>query len=714
MKKIVNPRLSLIAAICMVCGIVGCHEMLFGNYVPLIVCAVLLLALTVAFLIVKKRAWRFAAFALAVFLLAFGLFGGNYVWRGETDNYSHEGVLVGRVTDIQRNGNASNTVFLENCLIDGEKLEGRVKVYVYDGTKLHTGDNVSMFGTLRRAYVVKDNLNTSLVKNRVRYEFSDVENLVVESGDLTLGEIVRKYVYDVTLEYMPQNGDVAYALLTGDRNALDEQKNDAYVAAGIIHLLVVSGLHVGFVISIFGLFLKFFKLHPLVELLIMLVPLGFYAYVCDFSPSVMRALLMACCTYLARALFGKYDLLTSLCWAVTLILIVQPFYLYDVGFQLSVMSVLGISTLYFYIDRKFLRRQTNKILHWFLSTMAMSFSCTFATVFIIAYYFQEVVLLGLVINLLAIPLVFVAFALSLVSLLPSFFHYVAWVPDNVLQVVTHVAKFCLKLDAGVSMQVVVVGVVVCIALMFLVGGYVNLQPKRKLAAAISCLLALVICVGVARIPQNCTNCVRVFFGYEDVVLVATNQNGEVAVVGNFADNYASSYAKEFMDGQKISSVTLYVTDTAKVDATGTVLQFMEKGNVQKVYLLDSSGNDEFLDVCQQNSVPVFRAQPNVVLGQEITVQPVYDGGLAGVVVKTGQVSVANVLGKGAKANHFVQLRQDANYWIVASDAKEFDELGMPTLSFYQQHYATNFGANKYGNFTISQKDDKIILNFRRN
>ncbi len=714
MKKIVNPRLSLIAAICMVCGIVGCHEMLFGNYVPLIVCTVLLLSLTVAFLIVKKRAWRFAAFALAVFLLAFGLFGGNYVWRGETDNYSQQGVLVGRVTDIQRNGNLSNTVFLENCLIDGEKLEGRVKVYVYDGTKLHTGDNVSMFGTLRRAYVVHDDLNTTLVKNRVRYEFSDVENLVIESGDLTLGEIVRKYVYDVTFEHMPQNGDVAYALLTGDRNALDEQKRDAYVAAGIIHLLVVSGLHVGFVISIFGLFLKFFKLHPMVELLIMLVPLCFYAYVCDFAPSVMRALLMVCCTYFARTLFGKYDLLTSLCWAVTLILIAQPFYLYDVGFQLSVMSVLGIATMYFFIDRKFLRRKMNKILHWFLSTMAMSFSCTFATVFIIAYYFQEVVLLGLVINLLAIPLVFVAFALSLVSLLPSFFHYVAHFSDKVLQVITHVAKFCLKLDAGVNMQVVVAGVVVCIVLMFLVGGYVNLQPKRKLAASISCLLALVICVGVARIPQNCTNCIKVFFGYEDVVLVATNPNGEVAVVGNFADNYAASYAKEFVDGQKISSVTLYVTDTAKVDATGTVLQFIGKGNVQKVYLLDSSGNDEFLGVCHQNDVPVFRAQPNVLLGQTITVQPVYDGGLAGVVVKTGEVSVASVLGKDAKANHFVQLRQDANYWIVGDDAKVFDELGLPTLSFYQQDYATNFGANKYGNFTISQKDDKIILNFRRN
>ncbi len=713
MKRLINPRLSLICAISAICGIVACHELLFGNWIVAAVCLCVIAVVVVVSLCRKSGAWKFAAFALAVFILASSLFGCGYVLRGETENYLQEGTLVGRVTDIGRNGKISNVIYLEKSTLDGEKVQGRVKVYTYDGEQFHSGDVVKINGTLRTAYAVQDEINTYHIRYGVRHEFSDIEVVSVTEGRLNLGEIIRKYVYDVTVEYMPLNGDVAYALLTGDRNAMDTEKEWAFSAAGIIHLLVVSGLHVGFVITVFGFVLKLFKLHPLAELAILLVPLLFYAYVCGFSPSVMRAVIMSCCVYFARALFGKYDLLTSLCWAVTLILLAQPFHLYDMGFQLSVMSVFGISTLYFQFDRWILRKIKNRVLNWLCGTLLMSFSCTFATAFILAYNSDSIAYLGIFVNVIAIPLVFVSFVLCFVGLLPSFFHHALWLSDHILEVVTRAAKFVEALNASLNFVIAIVGIIVCIVFLFVVGGYVNLKKKGKVIAYVTCFVLTAICLVTPFVPSRCTNSVRVFFGYRDTVVVATSQDNQSAYISNFNDSYASFYAERWLNG-RYTVATVYIPDVSVADAD-SLRSFCCGFHVEKVYLLNYSDNAAVLNEMERLNVPVYRVQPNAVYGDSVKVQAVYDGGLAAVVVKTGTVTVANVLCEESKAIHFARSRTDVDYYAVSSnDVEAFDELCLRTLSFYQQNFATNFGANKYGNFTIKQKDDKIILNFRRN
>lgn len=713
MKKLINPRLSLICAISAICGIVACHELLFGNWVVAAVCLGVIAAVVIVSLCQKSGAWKFAAFALAVFILASSSFGCGYVLRGETENVQQEGVLMGRVTDIGRNGNISNVLYLEKCTLDGEKLQGRVKVNTYDGEQFHSGDIVKISGTLRTAYAVQDEINSYYIRYGVRYEFSDIEVISITEGKLNLGETVRKYVYDVMAEYMPLNGDVAYALLTGDRNAMDAEKESAFAAAGIIHLLVVSGLHVGFVITVFGFVLKLFKLHPLAELAILLVPLLFYAYVCGFAPSVMRAVIMSCCVYFARALFGKYDLLTSLCWAVTLILLAQPFHLYDMGFQLSVMSVFGISTLYFQFDRWILRKIKNRALNWLCGTLLMSFSCTFATAFIIAYNENAIAYLGIFVNIIAIPLVFVSFVLSFVGLLPSFFHHVLWLPDHVLEVVTRVAKFAESLNTALDFVIAIVGIVVSIVFLFVVGGYVNFKKKGKVVAYVTCLVVTAICLVSPFIPSRCTNSVRVFFGYRDTIVVATSQDNQSAYISNFNDSYVEFYAERWLSG-RYSVATVYIPDVSVTDVD-SLSSFCCGFHVEKVYLLNYGDNAAVFNEMERLNIPVYRVQSNAVYGDSVKVQAVYDGSLAAVVVKTGTVTVANVLCQESKAIRFAQSRTDVDYFAVScDDVAAFDALGLRTLSFYQQNFATNFGANKYGNFTIKQKDDKIILNFRRN
>ena len=711
MKKLVNIRIPILCALGLIVGIVAFHEFLFENFWILIVACALVTVGGVVFACLKRKAWIYFLLILLFIAVGFFSFMLRYNSRNQGSNECPSGVLTGRVTDVERNGNPSNTLYLENCSFEGDKVRGVVKVYVYTGTKYNTGDKVVMRGTLRNTYSIKDTIDTSDVRNNVYYEFTDAYPLEIAQGKLKLDEKIRLYIYNVTQQYMPLCGDVAYALLTGDRNALDADKTQAFQAAGIIHLLVVSGLHVNFIVFVFGFLLNKLKLKEYVQLPILLVPLLFYAYICNFSPSILRAIIMTVCLYLSRILYGRYDLLTSLCWAVIVILLTQPLYLYDIGFQLSAMSVFGIATVYLRINRALARRKINRFFRWIISTMSLSFSCVVATLFFNAYYFKSVALLGIVVNVFAIPLVFVAFVLTIVGLLPWVFHYVAWLADKILFAVVYVAKAISSLNATLPLAAIAVAMVVTPILLYIVGGYVNLRKVSFSVAVAVCSLALVACMVKPFIPSSCNDSVKVFMGYNDTIVVATSRKGEAVFVGEFDDAYTLSQALKYVADKNIKSAQMYYVsfDNFNQEIFDSLTNTVD---VSAVYALDFTDGVSKVDLA--TDMPLVQAYPNALYGKDITVQTVFDSKLLGAVVKVGKISVALVTESGDKAIQFAYLRQDINYYIVKNQVEAFSDKNLATLSFYQNDLPGNFGANKYGNFTITEKDGTIRLNFRRN
>ena len=711
MKRLINVRISFISALAVICGIISFHEVFFGNFIPLIIFCTLLIVAVVVFACLKRKYWIFFLVALA--FVAVGFFNGwrTYYTRQENVVYVQTGAFSGRVTDIGRNGGAQNVLYLENCQLDGKRLGGRVKMYVYNGEEFQTGDILSCNATVQNVYAIQDVVDTSSIRNNVRYEIVTADNLSTQNGALTLGETVRKYVYNTLSKYMPKNADVGYALLTGDRNALGEDKVDAYKSAGIIHLLVVSGLHVGFIVSVFGGALNKLRIPTLVQLAVLLVPLGFYAYICGFAPSIMRAILMSICMYLARAVYGKYDLLTSLSWATLIILLWQPLYLYDVGFQLSLTSVFGISTIFLQIDRALKRREINRFLRKFISVFALSFSCVMATLFVNAYYFESVVLVGILVNMVAIPLIFVAFVACLFSLLPWWFHYLATGADYLLEGINKIAMFVQQLNLTLPVRAVLLGIIVSTMLLFVIGGYLNLQKIAKNVTYGACAMLLVLSIVLAFVPQNCQNAVSVFMGYNDTLIVATSAKKQVAIVGNFSDKYVCYNAMQYLQNKRVQSVTLYVTDysAANVDA----IEFLCENSVTKVYILNTAGNDNVQTFFDSRQIKVEYAFPNVAVGQNIVIRPVYDASLTAVIVKVGNICVADVVSTDVKAEQFATLQYNVDYAVLSGDAETFSQNNVSTITFYQQTYPLNFGANKYGNFTIYEKDGTISLSFRR-
>jgi competence protein ComEC len=141
---------------------------------------------------------------------------------------------------------------------------------------------------------------------------------------------------------------VAKGLILGDRTSIDSEVSRKFGNTGAMHVLAVSGLHVAILVQILTFVLSLFKrwISKKRALLLALIIVWIYAALTGFSPSVARSALMF--TLLAGStLFEKnYIPLNSLALSAILLLVWNPHYLYDIGFQLSYLAMTGIFLFY--------------------------------------------------------------------------------------------------------------------------------------------------------------------------------------------------------------------------------------------------------------------------------------------------------------------------------------------------------------------------------
>ncbi len=712
MRRIVNFRPPLFCAIGLVLGILSFYEFLFGNFWFGIISAAIIVCIALFLFLSKSKVWLGVIAVLASLVLGYGLSHLNYALLNRNEANCATVTVTGRVCDLGRNGGGNNVVYLENCTDNnGVRYYGRIQTYIFDGD-VNVGEILTVCGTLNSVYPVKNKVDGFYLRNKIRYRLDTESILNRTDGRLSPDENVRKYIYDITAEYMPNNGGVLYALLTGDRNALSGDKENAFKSAGIIHTLAVSGLHVGFVTAMFCGVLRRFKLRPVAECAILLVPLVFYAYFCNFTPSVIRAIIMTVCSYLAKAFYGRYDMLNSLSWAVIIILLYAPFNLFDVGFQLSVLSVFGIATLYVAFNRAISKRINSRIFKRLLSSAAVSFSCSVATFFAMQFYFGYAPVVGVLLNIVIIPFVTLAFVLGWFGLIPWIFRYILIAADWILETVSAAAELASGLSfATAAIPVLSLAIAVVAVWLFIAGGYVNLRKVGKIAAHSVCAAALALCVCLSFVKSAPKSQVYVSYGYGSPVCAVTSANGQAAIIGDFSDKTAYMQAAKYLGKYKVTSCVLYLTDCNKTqtELLTDALNFLP---INKAYKIDASFSGAVEELLKDYNIPLVTMFPNSTVGEDIKITSVYNGSLAAALVDTDGLTLAVLYGNKNNVLDFLSLDVASHIYVTDTAYKEFGDKGLVTLSRYQLPFAYNYGSNKYGTFTISKKGDKINIKFR--
>ena len=209
---------------------------------------------------------------------------------------------------------------------------------------------------------------------------------------------------------------IASALLIGSRVGISEDVISDYSKTGTIHILSVSGLHVSIIFLVLNKFLSIFRWGK-AKLLKTIILIGFvclYAYITGLSPSVCRSAVMISFSIIGKQINQQSNPYNLIAGSALLLLIIDPFYLYDIGFQLSYLAVLGI--IYFYQAIYELMCFQNKLLNQIWMLIAVSISAQLSTLPVALYYFHQFPNYFLLANLLAIPLSSIALYLGIALL----------------------------------------------------------------------------------------------------------------------------------------------------------------------------------------------------------------------------------------------------------------------------------------------------------
>ncbi len=195
------------------------------------------------------------------------------------------------------------------------------------------------------------------------------------------------------------------AMLLGRRGDLGNDLLDSYIASGAVHVLAVSGLHVGVLFLLISFLLGWLrkrKWGSYLYLTVIVLFLVIYALMTGLSPSVVRASLM-CVTFAASQTFlRRHNGLNTLALSAFIILLLDPFACYSVGFQLSYAAVAGIVLAYPLLKNTF--NPNNKVLRWVWQISLVGFVAQLFTFPISIYYFHQFPVYFWLVNPFAIAL----------------------------------------------------------------------------------------------------------------------------------------------------------------------------------------------------------------------------------------------------------------------------------------------------------------------
>lgn len=174
----------------------------------------------------------------------------------------------------------------------------------------------------------------------------------------------------------------------------------AFRTTGTAHILAVSGLNVGFiVVPIFFLLTRIIRTRASIRFAIISAILVFHCILTGLSPPILRATIMALFILAGRSWGRKPDTPTALAASFILILAINPMWLYDIGFQLSFSGVAGILLV-----TKRIEQGLKKLPTWLVSVFAASVGGQAGTLPFTALHFNQIPVLGLLVNLVAVPL----------------------------------------------------------------------------------------------------------------------------------------------------------------------------------------------------------------------------------------------------------------------------------------------------------------------
>lgn len=392
------------------------------------------------------------------------LFGSDHIYfqktKADFSQIAVRGIVDGEVRATSR---LSFVLSLREAELNGQwqKVSGKVLVNLFQDLPLKYGDDVVLNGKLHAPFEFSKNNKFSyrkyLGRQGIYFVLSVKKTAAVKvlrhgQGNVLLTQLSfwRHSASSVFSRYLqPYEAALMQAMVLGERLNIPKFLKDIFAQTGTAHILAISGLNVGIVVAVLFLVLRMLPGPVIVTYLLTMVFITLYVLLTGASPSVVRAGIMSVVFLTSFVIERETDSINSLSFAALLLLVIDPQNIFDIGFQLSFLSVLTILLFYplfMSLVKPFLKKYPNPALKFLCESFAVSLAATLGVAGLIAYYFQIVTPVSLVANIFVVPLSTLALILGIGMLACGFIAPLfAICIQFVLNVMVWVMSFCQQL-----------------------------------------------------------------------------------------------------------------------------------------------------------------------------------------------------------------------------------------------------------------------------
>lgn len=692
MKRIVNKRVLCFVFFALLLGINLSRKLYAGN-IEIIVLTTVALAAVIACAICYRKVLLPIAVILS-FFIGNGLFFLSYDISSGVE-YSGQVAVSGRVNDKITDHGSYYSVILQDVSVEGEGA-GNVLVNIYktdSNFALESGKEIAFSGEIDKVHMFEfDSFNTYYHRNNIDYtSFVTSDNITVVDSYLKLDESYRLMIKARLEENMSsESASICYAVLFGDQSEIPDDVKDAYRESGIIHILTVSGLHVGFLIGILFLPMKFSRVGKYLNFSISFIVLLVYCFLCGFTPSVVRSALMGIIMLLAKMSGKNYDNLTSLSVAGLIIILTNPLSALDVGFLMSAFCVFGIFMLYPTLEKGL----SYVIPHKIATYIAVSLSAQLGILPFIASFSQNLNFLSVFANLIVVPMFGIVYlllflAMILVSIMP-FISPMLIVFDYAFYAINAIALFFASSPLKVKL-VPWKSTVICLYFlaMAMLSRFVMFETLFKMFS-FSIIFVLAITSHILlTLPSSDQSIDVVNFAYDQSAIL-TSSSGQTLLLGEIDDGDIERYG--FVTNKK--EIDYYATDTNRTPEEITYLESLSlKGGVTLTGV-DGKGN----------ILPVSYNQ-NIVLGDFTINYLMYDNIFAGIEVTFDNQKIFFASSQVLSYNRVVTLShylegQDYDLAILRDNVRLLSCFDDCVAVTYDKHDGCDYSFEEQGNMSF--------------
>ncbi|WP_158728477.1 MULTISPECIES: ComEC/Rec2 family competence protein [unclassified Flavobacterium] len=378
---------------------------------------------------------------------------------------------------------------------------------------------------------------------------------------------------------------VAMALILGQQQDISPEIIKNYQYAGAVHILSVSGLHIGFILIFMTLVLR-----PVpnttkgswIKLFIILTSLILFGILAGLAPSVVRSVTMFSFIAIGSHLRRSVNIYHTLIVSMLIILLFEPSFLFDVGFQLSYLALFFIIWLQPMLN--LLYQPKNKLTKYFWDILTVSFAAQIGTLPLSIYYFHQFPGLFFITNIIVIPLLGVIMVIGVLVMLcaavydvPQFlsqlFEWSITILNKIIHFIASFEQFIIKdIPLQLFMLISAYASIICIVI------WIKKPNFNKLVAVLTSILVIQAVYFYTR-WSDATNSELIIFHLPKQTLI-TIKKGETYMIYNSSIDVPKK--------TELTALTTYLTgNNAAVEKKQSLRNFIFY-NEKRIFVLDSS------------------------------------------------------------------------------------------------------------------------------